>query len=108
MDGRIETIETIPAKYQDLTFNKLFGYYGSKGIVLKEETFEKNLKLRNKNGEYNMLAQLLSDNSHIPLRVSIFEGETKSASLFSVREFGNNCILYSLDSFYRLLCKRGL
>ena len=40
LDGRIETIETIPAKYQDLTFNKLFGYYGSKGIVLKEETFE--------------------------------------------------------------------
>ncbi|WP_242826982.1 RNA-binding domain-containing protein [Butyrivibrio sp. MC2013] len=98
LDGRIETIETIPAKYQDLTFNKLFGYYGSKGIVLKEETFEKNLKLRNKDGEYNMLAQLLSDNSHIPLRVSIFEGKTKSAPLFSVREFGNNCILYSLDS----------
>ena len=45
-----------------------------------------------------MLAQLLSDNSHITLRVSIFEGKTKSAPLFSVREFGNNCILYSLDS----------
>ena len=30
LDGRIETIETIPAKYQDLTFNKLFGYYGSR------------------------------------------------------------------------------
>lgn len=98
LDGRVETIETIPAKYQELTFSKLFGYYGSKGIVLKEETFEKNLKLRNKDGEYNMLAQLLSDDSHIPLRVSIFEGETKAAPLFSVREFGNNCILYSLDS----------
>ena len=45
LDGRVETIETLPAKYQDLTFHKLFGYYGSKGIVLKEETFEKNLKL---------------------------------------------------------------
>ena len=98
LDGRVETIETLPAKYQELTFNKLFGYYGSKGIVLKEETFEKNLKLRNQDGEYNMLAQLLSDNSHIPIRVSIFEGETKGSPLFSVREFGNNCLLYSLDS----------
>ena len=98
LDGRVETIETLPAKYHDLSFNKLFGYYGSKGIVLKAETFEKNLKLKNKDGEYNMLAQLLSDNSHIPLRVSIFEGKTKSSPLFSVREFGNNCILYSLDS----------
>jgi ATP-dependent DNA helicase RecG len=98
LDGRVETIETLPAKYQDLTFHKLFGYYGSKGIVLKEETFEKNLKLKNKTGEYNMLAQLLSDDSHIPLRVSIFEGETKASPLFSVREFGNNCLLYSLDA----------
>lgn len=40
LDGRTETIETVPAKYQDLTFQKLFGYYGSKGIVL-------NQKLRN-------------------------------------------------------------
>ena len=98
LDGRVETIETLPAKYQELSFNKIFGYYGSRGIVLKEETFEKNLKLKNNDGEYNMLAQLLSDDSHIPLRVSIFEGETKASPLFSVREFGNNCLLYSLDA----------
>ena len=97
LSGHVETVETLSAKYQDLTFNKLFGYYGSKGIVLKENTFEKNLKLRNKDGEYNMMAQLLSDNSHIPVRVSIFEGETKADPLFSVREFGNNCLLYTLD-----------
>ena len=98
LNGDIDTIETLPAKYQDLTFNKLFGYYGSKGIVLKTNTFEKNLKLRNKDGEYNMMAQLLSDNSYIPLRVSIFDGKTKADSLFSVREFGYNCLLYTLDN----------
>lgn len=98
LDGRTETIETKPSEYQELTFHKLFGYYGSRGIVLKEETFEKNLHLRNNGGDYNIMAQLLSDNSHIPLRVSIFDGTTKAAPLFSVREFGNNCLLYSLDS----------
>ena len=101
LSGRVETIETIAAKYQELSFSKLFGYYGSKGIVLNEKTFEKNLGLRNKEGDYNLLAQLLSDNSHFPLRVSIFDGETKGANLFSVREFGNNCLLYSLDEVLR-------
>lgn len=101
LSNRIETIETKPAKYQDLTFSKLFGYYGSKGIVLNERTFEKNLGLKNAEGEYNLLAQLLSDNSHIPLRVTIFDGETKGSNLFSTREFGNNCLLYSLDELLR-------
>ena len=101
LDGRVETIETLPAKYQDLTFSKLFGYYGSKSIVLKQETLIKNLGLKNSKGEFNLLAQLLSDNSHFPLRVSIFDGKTKGSPLFSVREFGYNCLLYSLDELLR-------
>jgi len=40
-----------------------------------------------------MMAQLLSDDSHISLRVSIFEGETKATKLFSEREFGYDCLL---------------
>lgn len=101
LDRRTETIETLPAKYQELSFSKLFGYYGSKGIVLREKTFVKNLGLKTSRGEYNMLAQLLSDDSHIPIRVSIFDGKTKGSPLFSVREFGNNCLLYSLDDLLR-------
>lgn len=30
-----------------------------------------------------------------------FEGKTKGTNLFSVREFGNNCLLYSLDELLR-------
>ena len=97
----METIESLSAKYQDLTFSKLFGYYGSKSIVLKQETFIKNLGLKNSKGEFNLLAQLLSDDSHLPLRVSIFDGKTKGSPLFSVREFGYNCLLYSLDELLR-------
>ena len=97
----IPTVTNIESKYQDLTFNKLFGYYGSKGIVLKQETFKKNLELLTENGKYNLLAQLLSDNSQLPLRVSIFDGDTKASNLFSVREFGYNCLLYSLDELLR-------
>lgn len=41
LDGRMETIETLSAKYQELTFSKLFGYYGSKGIVLMKRPLKK-------------------------------------------------------------------
>ena len=101
LDGRTETIENKAAKYQDLTFNKLFGYYGSKGITLNEKTFVKNLGLMNEDGKYNVLAQLLSDDSHFPVRVSIFTGKNKASDLFAVREFGYNCLLYTLDDLLR-------
>ena len=40
------------------------------------------------------MAQLLSDNSHVPIRVAIFEGKTKASK---VKEFGYKCLLYSLN-----------
>lgn len=92
-----KTITNIESEYQDLTFEKLFTYYAGKGISLKNETFKKNLGLLTKDGEFNLLAQLLSDNSHIPIRVSVFSGDTKASNLFSVKEFGNTCLLLSLD-----------
>lgn len=92
------TIVNTPSKYQDLTFEKLFMYYGSKGVSIKQDTFKKNLHLLTKDGQYNVMAQLLSDNSQLPLRVSIFEGETKGSNLYSIKEFGFDCLLYSLKN----------
>lgn len=101
LESGIPTIENTCSKYQDLTFSKLFGYYGSKGIILNEKTFKRNLNLLTEDGKYNILAQILSDNSRLPLRVSIFEGNNKASKLFSVRDFGFNCILYSLEELLR-------
>lgn len=33
----------------------------------------------------------------MPIRVAIFSGTTKADNMYSVREFGNQCLLYSLD-----------
>lgn len=92
-----KTIENTESEYQNLTFERLFTYYAGRGLSLKPETFKKNLGLLTKDGKYNVMAQLLSDNSNIPVRVSVFGGETKASPLFSVKEFGNTCILLSLD-----------
>lgn len=86
-----------PDYAQDLTFEKLFMYYAAKGIPLKLDSFERSLKLINKNGQYNVMAYILSDQNSIPVRVSIFSGRDKTAPLFSVKEFGNTCIMYSMD-----------
>jgi predicted HTH transcriptional regulator len=93
----LPVIENTESDYQDLTFSRLFTYYAGKGLELKEATFRKNLGLLTKNGKYNLQAQLLSDNCHMPIRVSIFKGETKASPLFSVKEFGNTCILISIE-----------
>jgi len=95
------TLENSVAEEQELSFTQLFVYYASKGLELKEATFRKNLCLLTCDGHYNLLAQLLSDNSHFPVRVAIFSGTSKSANMYSVREFGYQCLLYSLDEVLR-------
>lgn len=95
------TIENTPSEYQDLSFEKLLIYYGAKGIKLNMEQYKKNLGLYTDDGQYNIMAQLLSDNSHIPVRVAIFSGKTKADNMYSIREFGNQCLLYTLDEILR-------
>jgi ATP-dependent DNA helicase RecG len=93
----IETINSKESEYQDLTFNQLKTYYASKNIILKEETYLNNLHLKTKNNKFNVMAQLLSDNSHVPIRVAIFDGKTKASKMYSVKEFGYKCLLNSLN-----------
>lgn len=93
----LPTICNTESEYQDLTFGKLFVYYASKGITLNKRTFKKNMGLLTEAGKYNLLAQLLSDNSYIPIRFAIFNGTDKASTMYSVREFGNTCLLLSLD-----------
>ena len=93
----LPSVENIESEHQNLGFEKLFTYYAGRGITLKQTNFKKNLGLLTKDGKYNLLAQLLSDDCHISIRVSIFKGETKGSPLFSVKEFGNTCILLALE-----------
>ena len=85
------------SRFTDLTFDQLFLYYDIHGIKLNKRSFKKNLELLTKDGKYNMLAQLLSDEPHIPIRFAVFSGKDKSSTMYTVREFGNMCLLMSLD-----------
>ena len=93
----IETINSKESEYQNLTFNQLKSYYATKNIFLYEKSYMNNLHLLTKSGKFNIMAQLLSDNSHIPIRVAIFNGKNKASKLYSVKEFGYKCLLFSLN-----------
>ena len=97
----IPTIENTASRYQDLQFKQLIGFYASRGVELNLEKFKENLGFYTEEGKYNLLAQLLSDNSHFPIRVSIFSGKSKADNMYSVREFGYRCLLISLDDVLR-------
>ena len=97
----VPSLENTPAERQDLSFGQLLMYYAAKGVKLNPETFEVNLGLKMNDGRYNLLAQLLSDDSGMPMRVAIFTGKDKASNMYSVREFGHQCLLYSLDEVLR-------
>lgn len=95
------TIENLPSQYQNLSFSQLLIYYVAKGIPLREESFKENLGLLTKDGQYNIMAQLLSDDSHVSIRAATFLGKTKADPMYTVREFGHKCLLLSVDDILR-------
>ncbi len=76
----------------DLSFRELKIYYSEKGYHLENSSFETNLHLRNEQGEYNLLAELLSDRNNIPFIFVKFLGDNK-ASISERSDYGYGCIL---------------
>ena len=68
-----------------------------KELRWNKKIFRKNLGFYTEDGDYNLLAQLLANNSHIPILFGHFTGINKASTIYSAREFDNTCLLYSLD-----------
>ena len=77
---------------KELSFRELKIYYSEKGYHLEDKTFESNLNLRNEIGEYNLLAELLSDKNNIPFIFVKFQGKNK-ASISERSDYGYGCLL---------------
>ena len=76
----------------DLTFRELKIYYTEKGYHLADQSFETNLNLRNADGEYNLLAELLADRNNTPFLFVKFQGNDKSA-ISERNDYGYGCLL---------------
>lgn len=91
------TMNETPSIEQNLTFNKLFLYFGIHDIILEEKNFRQKLGFLTSGGQYNLLAQLLSDDSGVSVCVSVILGKTRADRVYCVRDFGHQCLLFSLE-----------
>lgn len=90
-----DVITKIPAENQKLSFSQLKMLYSEKKLSLSDETFEKNLGLRNENGDYNLMAELLADENDISIKIVKFAGTDKS-QVVRRNEYGFKCLAFSL------------
>ena len=91
-----DDITNIPATNQDLTFNFLESYLRAHGYHFTGETFDVNLQLRNSEGKYNLMAELLADKNNIVMNVNRFLTNDKTEFL-NRKEFGYKCLLYAME-----------
>lgn len=76
----------------NLTFRELKIYYAENGYHVNDSSMEANLNLKTKDGEYNLLAELLADRNNIPFIFVKFHGTDKSA-ISERNDYGYGCIL---------------
>ena len=92
----IETITSIESFNQELTFEQLKQLYLIKGLSIDNKTFEKNMGLLCKDGKYNVLADILSDNNNCSIKVVRFAGTDKSEIILR-NEYGYKCLLLAMQ-----------
>lgn len=91
------SLDKMPSIEQNLTFRKLFMYFGIHDICLDEQNFRQKLGFLTADGKYNRLAHLLSDDSGVSIRVAVILGKTRADRVYCVRDFGHQCLLLSLE-----------
>ncbi len=96
-----------PTNLRELSFLTLKNYYSNAGYKLNDNTFETNLKLINDKGQYNMMAELLSDDSRFSFIFVKFEGENK-ASLSQRSNYGNKSILFAYEQMMNRIAAENI
>lgn len=91
-----QNIIDIPSRKKDLTFKILKNYFLFNNNHISENTFLDNYHLLTKNGEYNYLAEILSDKNDIVINVATFSSNDKTQYL-SREEFGGKCLLLAME-----------
>ena len=84
----------IPSGYGDISFNTLQILLSNNGYHVNPLSFEENYHLRTKNGEYNQLAELLSDHNNTHLIFVKFRGKTKT-SISERSNYGRTSLISS-------------
>ncbi len=87
------SLNKLPAKRQDLSFNQLKIYYEGSGLILNEH-FDRNLELLTDDGKYNAVAYLMSDNNGTSIKVAKYQGVDR-IDLIENEEYGHESLVKS-------------
>lgn len=98
MEKKVEadSIVRIPAISQRLSFGQLRTLYAIKGLSVNDSEFEWNTGLRMENGNYNYLAELMSDINDVSIKVVTFAGRDKSV-VKKRNEYGFKCLVLAME-----------
>ncbi len=90
----VSSLEATQSLRQDLSFNHLKFLFHNRGLTINDDAF-----LRNSGflvgGRFNMLAELLSDENDISIKVVRFAGKDK-LNMISRNEYGYKCLLVAM------------
>jgi len=100
LGNREKTLVNVEADSRNLTFNQLFLKFAEKKVHLSRKSFKDNLHLLTKDGEYNKLAEMLSDNGWPSVRFAAFNGPDKTYPMYAVKELGLKSIVLTMDSIF--------
>lgn len=96
IDSGVDFLSDIKSVQQDLTFEQFSSLLAGKGYhVPSLKALEKSKGLRNMDGDFNLMAFLLSDQSDVSVKVVRFSGNDKT-SMAQRKEFGNQCLVLAL------------
>lgn len=99
LSNSITQMENVEAINQTLTFEQLKGLYREKRLTVNDDNFLLSSGLLTKKGTFNYLADILSDNNNVSIKVVRFKGKDKM-EMISRNEFGYKCLLLSMRSAY--------
>lgn len=102
-----DIIVSSPTNLKTLSFFTLKNSYLEMGYKLNDDTFETNLKLVNNNGDYNIMAELLSDNNRFSLIFVKFVGINK-ASISQRSDYGNKSIIFGFKQMMNRIASENI
>lgn len=81
-------ITSVPSEKKDLSFHMIELLYAQEGMNVNESSFCKNEGFYDEDGNYNILAELLSDENRFSIKVVRFDGNDKGSNILLRNEYG--------------------
>lgn len=91
-------ITSLPAEKKSLSFRMIEFLYAQEGMSVNESSFCKNEDFYDEDGEYNILAELLSDENRFSIKVVRFEGNDKGSNILLRNEYGYQCLITAMKN----------